>query len=89
MKTSASQPAGETTEEEGGDPLQTNSRLAVHINPTTKAAIDRVVEREGTTQKEAVRRLIAYGDMVYRTTQIEEDEIFIRRGERFERVWLI
>ena len=89
MKASASQPAGEATEEEGGDPLQANSRLAVYIAPSTKAAIDRLVEREGITQKEAVRRLIGYGDMVYRTTQIEENELFIRRGDTWERIWLI
>jgi hypothetical protein len=71
------------------EPPPTSTRLAVNITPTTKATIDRLVEREGVTQTEAVRRLISYGDLVYRTTQIDADEILIRRGDTFERIVLI
>lgn len=71
------------------DPPPTSTRLAVNITATTKAAIDRVVEREGVTQTDAVRRLIGYGDLIYRTTQIDADEILVRRGDSVERLVLI
>jgi hypothetical protein len=71
------------------EPAPTSTRLAVNITATTKATIDQMVEREGITQTEAVRRLIAYGGLVYRTTQIDADEIMIRRGDKLERIVLI
>jgi hypothetical protein len=66
-----------------------STRLAVSISPTTKAAIDRLVEREGITQTEAVRRLIGYGDMVYRLTQIDGEELLVRHGDSFDRIVVI
>jgi len=65
------------------------NRLVINISVATKAAIDRVVEREGVTQTEAVRQLVGYGDLVYSTTQIDQHEVLIRRGETIERVVLV
>jgi hypothetical protein len=88
-KTPANRQTASTGDEPVDSSLPTSSRLAVHISPTTKAAIDRVVERESVTQTEAVRRLIGYGDLIYRTTHIDEHEVLIRRGETLERIVLI
>ena len=65
------------------------ARLSVNITPATQAALDRLVEREGVTVTEALRRLVGYGDLVYETTQVNGDDILIRRGETIERVVLI
>lgn len=64
-------------------------RLAVNMTPATKAALDRMIEREGITQTEAVRRLISYGDLLYEATQVDHDEVLIRRGEVVERILVI
>jgi hypothetical protein len=64
-------------------------RLSVNITPATQAALDRVVEREGVTVTEALRRLVGYGDLVYETTQVNGDDILIRRGDTVERIVLI
>jgi hypothetical protein len=49
------------------------------------AAIDHVIEREKVTLTEAVRRLIAYGDVVYRSTKEAGDTMVFRSPEGNER----
>jgi hypothetical protein len=80
---------------QAGEPADTTSskpklaRLSVNVTPATQAALDRVVEREGVTMTEALRRLVGYGDLVYETTQVNGDDILIRRGDAIERIILI
>lgn len=64
-------------------------RLSVNVTPATEAALDRLVEREGVTITEALRRLVSYGDLVYEATQINRDDILVRSGDCVERVRLI
>ncbi|MFI7676858.1 hypothetical protein [Actinophytocola sp. NPDC049390] len=61
----------------------------MNVTPATQAALDRLVEREGVTVTEALRRLIGYGDLVYETTQVNGDDLLIRRGDTTERIVLI
>ena len=52
-------------------------RINVAVTPDMMAAIDRLIEREGVTLTEAVRRLIGYGDVVYRAVPREgSDDLF-------------
>ena len=53
-------------------------RINVAVNPAMLAAIDRISEREQITMTEAVRRLIAYGDFVYETTNVRGAVLIIR-----------
>jgi hypothetical protein len=64
-------------------------RISVNVTPATQAALDRMVEREGITVTEALRRLVGYGDLVYETTQVNGDDILIRRDGVLERIVLI
>lgn len=64
-------------------------RISVNVTPATQAALDRLVEREGVTVTEALRRLVGYGDLVYETTQVEGDDLLIRRGDNVERIIVI
>lgn len=64
-------------------------RLSVNITPATQAALDRVVEREGVTVTEALRRLVGYGVLIYETTQVEGHDVLIRRGDTTERIVLV
>jgi ribbon-helix-helix CopG family protein len=41
-------------------------RINVAISPEMVRALDNVIEREGVTLTEALRRLVGYGDFVYR-----------------------
>lgn len=65
------------------------TRLSVNVAVSTQAALDRIVEREGVTLTEALRRLVAAGNVIYRATAVDGDELLIRRGEATERVTLI
>jgi hypothetical protein len=61
-------------------PAQPPRRINVAVTPDMLAAIDRVIDREQVTLTEAVRRLIAYGDVVYRMVK-EDGQAMIFRGE--------
>ncbi|MCG8914892.1 ribbon-helix-helix protein, CopG family [Actinokineospora sp. PR83] len=66
-------------------------RLTANISSATKAALDEIADREQINQTEALRRLVAYGRLLYRTAQIDGDEILIRRTDdsTLERIILI
>jgi hypothetical protein len=64
-------------------------RINVAITPSMLAALDLVIEREGVTLTEAVRRLIGYGDFVYRTAQMQGDTILVQRGETTKEIVLL
>jgi hypothetical protein len=64
-------------------------RITVNVNHATQAAIDRVVEREGITATEALRRLVAYGDFVYEAARIRGDQVLVRSGDTTVRIpWI-
>jgi hypothetical protein len=56
-------------------------RINVAVTPDMLAAIDRLIEREGVTLTEAVRRLVGYGDVVYRSVHAEGQTLFFRDKE--------
>lgn len=94
MEASVDRPAG--TRGTAPAPRESNDshrskpgRLSVNVTPATQAALDRLVEREGVTVTEALRRLVGYGDLVYETTQVNGDDLLIRRGDTIERIVLI
>jgi len=60
-------------------------RINVAVSPEMLAAIDSVIEREGVTLTEAVRRLLAYGDFVYRAVKEDKQSIILRSPEGGER----
>jgi hypothetical protein len=52
-------------------------RINVAISPDTVRALERVIEREGVTLTEALRRLVGYGDFVYRTVRQRGEGLFL------------
>ena len=64
-------------------------RLSVNITGATEEALHTMVEREGVTMTEAVRRLIGYGMVFYQADKIDGDEVLIRRGEQIERIVIL
>ena len=71
------------------NPKSKLSRISVNVTPATQAALDRLVEREGVTVTEALRRLVGYGDLVYETTEVNGDDLLVRRGDSVERIILV
>lgn len=65
------------------------ARLNVNINAATEQALNVLVEREGVTITEAVRRLIGYGMVVYRADKIDSADVLIRRDGQTERVIIL
>jgi hypothetical protein len=55
-------------------------RINVTVNPDTLAALQKVIEREGVSLTEAVRRLIGYGDVMYRAVREDGEEVLLRKG---------
>jgi hypothetical protein len=88
VDTSVDQPAARGGAPEAGSKPKLG-RISVNVTPATQAALDRVVEREGVTVTEALRRLVGYGDLVYETTQVDGDDLLIRREGVLERIRLI
>lgn len=74
----------DTLLDEGGGAQRTEPppprRINVAVNVDMLAAIDRVIEREQVSLTEAVRRLISYGDYIYRATK-EENATFVVRSK--------
>ena len=64
-------------------------RINVAVTPDMLAAIDRVIDREGVTLTEAVRRLIGYGDVMYRAAKEDRQSILFRGDDGKEREVLI
>jgi hypothetical protein len=56
-------------------------RINVAVTPDTVAAIDHLVEREGITVTEAVRRLVNYGEFLYRATKEESLRVVVQDTE--------
>jgi Ribbon-helix-helix protein, copG family len=76
---------------EGKASLPPPRRINVAINSEMLAAIDRVIEREQVTLTEAVRRLVAYGDFVYRAVKEDRASVILRKsnGEAEREVVLV
>jgi hypothetical protein len=64
-------------------------RINVAVTPDMLAAIDRVIEREGVTLTEAVRRLIGYGEVLYRAAREDKQSIIFRGEDGGEREVLL
>jgi hypothetical protein len=59
------------------------------VAPATEAALARVVEREGVTVTEALRRLVGYGDRVYEAVEIDGGDLAVRCENAVERIVLL
>ncbi|GAA2787550.1 hypothetical protein [Crossiella cryophila] len=65
------------------------TKITIYINPATEDALQAVMEREGITLTEAVRHLVAYGDVVYRADRVEGKMVLISDGDQTERITLL
>lgn len=52
-------------------------RINVAISPEMVRALEYVIEREGVTLTEALRRLVGYGDFVYRAARERDEQLLL------------
>lgn len=64
-------------------------RINVAISPDTVRALENVIEHEGVTLTEALRRLIGYGDFVYRTVRQHGEHLFLNGADGTREVILL
>lgn len=74
-----------SAENEGDSAPQAPRRINVAVNTEMLAAIERVITREQVSLTEAVRRLISYGDFVYKTVKDEGAAVIVRAHDGTER----
>ncbi|KOV85315.1 hypothetical protein [Nocardia sp. NRRL S-836] len=73
----------------GQQPVDKPTRLNVNISTATEEALALLVEQEGVTITEAVRRLIGYGMVLYKADKIDKADVLIRREGQTERVIIL
>ena len=64
-------------------------RINVAVNAEMVAALDNVIQHEGVTLTEACRRLIGYGDFIYRMAKQEKAAILVRTAEGTKELVLV
>lgn len=80
-----------TVGQDGAKPIDGDRprRINVAVTPDMMAAVERLVDREGVSLTEAVRRLVLYGDVVYRSVREQGQSMFFRTPEGKEREVLL
>lgn len=70
-------------------PGRTTTRITVNVGPSTEAALRTLMESESVTLTEAVRRLIGYGELIYRAIKIDGKDVLIRKGDETQQILLV
>lgn len=84
--------AGDAPTEVTGTPSKattTPKRINVAVNPETMGALQKVIEREGVSLTEAVRRLIGYGDVLYKAVREDGEEVLLKKGTHTRQVIIL
>jgi hypothetical protein len=64
-------------------------RINVAITPDMVRALECVMEREGVSLTEALRRLVGYGDFVYRSVKQEAAKVLVQVNDTIREVVLL
>jgi hypothetical protein len=67
------------------DPVPVPRRINIAVNDSMMSAIDRIIDNERVSLTEAVRRLVAYGDVVYDATRLRKAKLIVREPNGGER----
>ncbi|WP_146060410.1 hypothetical protein [Amycolatopsis sp. CA-128772] len=62
------------------------TRLTVNIGPSTAEALRMVADNEGVTVTEALRRLVSYGELLYRAVKVDGKDVLFREGKETQQV---
>ena len=64
-------------------------RINVAISPDMVRALENVIKREGVTLTEALRRLVGYGDFVYRAVRENREQLIVKGPDGAREVVLL
>lgn len=56
------------------------------MTPETVRALENLIEREGVSLTEALRRLVGYGDFLYRVTKEDASTVLVRNDDSVREV---
>ncbi len=70
-------------------PRQEPKRINVAVTPDTVHALQLVMDRENVSLTEAVRRLIGYGEFVYRAVRVDQAELLVKTKDSTKEVVLL
>lgn len=68
---------------------QQPKRINVAVTPETVRALEALIAREGVSLTEAVRRLIGYGEFVYRAVKEEEAQVLVKTAAATREIVLL
>jgi hypothetical protein len=74
---------------ESGQQTSQAKRINVAVSPDTVRALENVIDREGVTLTEALRRLVGYGDFVYRAVREDREQLIVKGSEGTREVVLL
>ncbi|OLF16002.1 ribbon-helix-helix domain-containing protein [Actinophytocola xanthii] len=80
---------GARTDSATGTQRAEPKRINVAVSPDTVRALENVIEREGVTLTEALRRLIGYGDFVYRAVRENNEQLMVKGEESTREVVIL
>lgn len=64
-------------------------RINVAVTEETIAALELVIEREGVTLTEAVRRLLGYGEFIYRAVKEDGGELGVHKDGKYRELVIL
>ncbi|GGP86967.1 hypothetical protein [Saccharothrix coeruleofusca] len=64
-------------------------RINVAVSPETVKALQTVMDREGVSLTEAVRRLVGFGDFLYQAAKVEGAQVLVKQGDTTREIVLI
>jgi len=64
-------------------------RINVAVTPETVEALQRVIDQEGVSLTEAVRRLIGYGDFIYNAVRMDGAQVLVQTADSTREVVLL
>lgn len=70
-------------------PKSPPKRINVAITPDMVRALEFVIEREGVSLTEALRRLVGYGDFVYRSAKEHKAKVLVQVDDSIREVVLL
>ena len=73
----------------GDDSRRPPRRINVAVTSDMVEAIRLVMDKEDITLTEAVRRLLKYGEFIYRSIAVDGSEVLVRNGESTKEVVLL
>lgn len=80
-------PIDETQTRESGTTVP--KRINVAVTPETVQALQNVINQQGVSLTEALRRLVGYGDFVYRAIKDEHAQVLVQTKDSTREVVLL